>query len=229
VPEQCPSQVPAYFRMWVRALLAPPSRRRARISPPAKSQAIRLPGNKPAAWRIAAGMLVVPLLVNIVSFVFTVRILLPVFLPVDPFSHFLANLRQSATFAPWKLTTIMRKPFSTELPDRFVEISDDIEAKAFLAALGILGELPTKSALANSGAAEIDTIAVAHYDHPTHWILAFRFHGNERQEDNGFAVFGWPKNRCPRSVIEDAIERQGLGDPDAFKISELGDDPSSLS
>src|ERR1035437_4925695 len=88
-PEQCPCQVPAYFRMCVWALLAPPSRRRARISPPAKSHAIRLPGNKPAAWRIAAGMLVVPLLVNTVSFVFTVRIIPSPFLLVYPlwFSH----------------------------------------------------------------------------------------------------------------------------------------------
>jgi hypothetical protein len=64
-------------------LARPPSRRRARISPREKPQAIRLPGNKAAAWRIAAGTLVVPLLVNIVSFVFAARILLPVFLPVD--------------------------------------------------------------------------------------------------------------------------------------------------
>ena len=56
------------------------------ISPPSKSQAIRLPGNKPAAWRIAAGMLVVPLLVKVVSFDFTVRIIPPVFLPVYLFS-----------------------------------------------------------------------------------------------------------------------------------------------
>ena len=81
-PEQCPGQVPAYFRMCVWALLAPPSRRRARISPPSNSQAMRLPGNKPAAWRIAIGMLVVPLLVKIVSFVFTVRIISLGFLPV---------------------------------------------------------------------------------------------------------------------------------------------------
>src|ERR1035441_1939242 len=85
-PEQCPCQVPAYFRMCVWALLAPPSRRRARISPPSNSQAIRLPGNKPAAWRIAAGMLVVPLLVNTVSLVFMVRIIPAVFLPVYLFS-----------------------------------------------------------------------------------------------------------------------------------------------
>ena len=65
-------------------LASPPSRRRARISPPSKSHAIRLPGNKPAAWRIAAGMLVVPLLVNTVSFVFTVRIIRRLFLPLYP-------------------------------------------------------------------------------------------------------------------------------------------------
>jgi hypothetical protein len=43
---------------------------------------MRLPGNKPAAWRMAAGILVVPLLVRIVSFAFTVRIILLVFLRV---------------------------------------------------------------------------------------------------------------------------------------------------
>jgi hypothetical protein len=123
----------------------------------------------------------------------------------------------------------MNKPFSTELPDRCIKISDDIEAKAFLAALGILNDLPTKGTLTNSGRAEIDTIAVGHYDHPTHWILAFRFHGNEEEKENGFAVFGWPKNKWPRSVIKDAIDRQSLGPPDDVKVSRFGDDPSSLS
>ena len=52
---------------------------------PSESHAIRLPGNKPAARRIAAVMLVVPLLVNTVSFVFTVRMISPLFLLVAPF------------------------------------------------------------------------------------------------------------------------------------------------
>jgi hypothetical protein len=47
---------------------------------PSKSHAIRLPGNKPAAWRMAAGILVVPLFVNTVSIAFTVRIIPPLFL-----------------------------------------------------------------------------------------------------------------------------------------------------
>src|ERR1019366_2638481 len=81
-PEQCPCQVPAYFRMCVWALLAPPSRRRARISPASNSHAIRQPGNKPPPWRIATGMLVVPLLVRIVSFVLTARVIPPAFLSV---------------------------------------------------------------------------------------------------------------------------------------------------
>ena len=85
-PDQCPCQVPAYFRMCACALLTPPSRRRARISPPSNSQAIRLPGNKPAAWRIGAGMLVVPLLVKTVSLTFIVRIIPAIFLPVHHFS-----------------------------------------------------------------------------------------------------------------------------------------------
>jgi hypothetical protein len=47
---------------------------------PSKSLAIRLPGNKPAAKRIGAGMLV-----NTVSFIFTVRNIPPLFLLVSLF------------------------------------------------------------------------------------------------------------------------------------------------
>ena len=100
-PEQCPCQVPAYFRMCAWALLAPPSRRRARISPPSNSQAIRLPGNKPAAGRIATGMLVVPLLVKIVSFVFSVRIIPALFSPVYIFvSAWLPSSLSDCYFSP---------------------------------------------------------------------------------------------------------------------------------
>jgi hypothetical protein len=39
-PEQCPCQVPTYFRMCVWALPVPPSRRRARIFPSSRSKEI---------------------------------------------------------------------------------------------------------------------------------------------------------------------------------------------
>ena len=72
---------------YVRLGLAGPALAPSRPNHPAlKIPGDPAPGNKPAAWRIAAGMLVVPLVVKTVSFVFTVRIMLPVFLPVYPFS-----------------------------------------------------------------------------------------------------------------------------------------------
>lgn len=111
------------------------------------------------------------------------------------------------------------KSFGEELPDCPVRISDDAQAKRLLLALGILDELPSKDALRNSGRAEIDTVAVPFLDHPTHWILAFRFHGNELPEDNGFLVCAWPKNQYPRTVIEAALEREQFGPPDAVKPS----------
>jgi len=56
-----------------------------------------------------------------------------------------------------------------------------------------------------------------HYSHMTHWILACRFHGMDDEKENGFMVLAWPKNKWPRSVIEEAIAQQNLGTPNDAK------------
>jgi hypothetical protein len=111
----------------------------------------------------------------------------------------------------------MNKLLGSELPDRLVKITNDAEAKAFLLAEGILDKLPNQSALAQTHTTEIQTVFCCHYLHTTHWILACRFHGMDDEKENGFMVLAWPKNKWPRSVIEEAIAQQNLGTPNDAK------------
>ena len=92
MPLPCASILP-----YVRLGLASPTLAPSRPNLPAlKIPGYPAAGNKPAAWRIAAGMLVVPLLVKTVSFVFMVRIIPPVFLPV----YLLASLTEASLQIP---------------------------------------------------------------------------------------------------------------------------------
>lgn len=120
----------------------------------------------------------------------------------------------------------MNKP-SADLPDDVVCIRDDLEAQAFLLALGILDKLQNARALADPGCEEANTIFAAHFLHPTHWILACRFHGMEDPAENGFLIWAWPKNRWPRSTIKDFIDNQQLGSPIGQKTFRKGDLPLS--
>jgi len=104
-----------------------------------------------------------------------------------------------------------------KLPDDRFTITDDAEAQAFLATIGILDKLLKQGSLTDLGAGKVNTVAVCHYSHETHWILACRFHGLEDEKENGFMVLGWPKNKFPRSVLEDAIKAQNLGEPESRK------------
>ena len=135
-----------------------------------------------------------------------------------------ARLLNNCRYRP-RLMNI-KKP-STDLPDEVVCIQDDIEAQAFLLGIGILDKLPSAATLAKSGSEEAHTIFVSHYTHHTHWILACRFHGMEDPKENGFLVWGWPKNRWPRSTMKDFIESQKLGEPMSQKTFRKGEAPLS--
>ena len=121
----------------------------------------------------------------------------------------------------------MNKPISTDLPDECVRIADDLEAQAFLLALGILDQLPSASTLAYTGDEGVNTIFACHFTHATHWILACRFHGMADERENGFVVWAWPKSKWPRTTIEDAINRQNLGSPLKQTVFRIGDTPLS--
>jgi hypothetical protein len=111
-----------------------------------------------------------------------------------------------------------------DLPDKFVLISDDTEAQAFLMATGILDKLPNPSTRPDT-----QTTMCADYSHPSHWILATRIQGNADPTENGFMVMAWPKCKWPRSVIKEAIERQRLGHPNDVRLFYDEDDAHSLS
>jgi len=123
----------------------------------------------------------------------------------------------------------MNPPLSSKLEDKVIRITDDTRAQAFLLAECILDKLPSKNALADNRAIEINTIFCKHFAHATHWILACRIHGNLDEKENGFLIFGWPKNKWPKSVIDDAIRKQNLGVPDDVKVFTENDDKTNLS
>lgn len=101
----------------------------------------------------------------------------------------------------------MSQPFPNKLPNERVTITDDVKAKAFLLAEGLFDKLTSEPALGH-------TAMCCHYGHSTHWVLGCRFHGNKNPKDNGFAVFAWPKNKWPRTVLEEAVKQQKLGVPE---------------
>ena len=123
----------------------------------------------------------------------------------------------------------MSNPLSTELPDRFVQIADDEEAKRFIFALGIWDDLAKDVTFEHSdGRLDHDeTAVVAFFDHPTHWILAGRVHNSPTER--GFIVLGWPRNKWPRTVVSDFLSKIPLGDSPSFRISKFGDQETPQS
>jgi len=122
------------------------------------------------------------------------------------------------------------KPFSTELPDCFVQITDDTQAKAFLVALGIFDRLSKDITLSQADArTNDDTIIEAFYDHPTHWICAGRFYGLHDEKENGFVVIGWPRNKFQKDVVVDFISTIPLGDKVTVDTEDFGDVKPPLS
>jgi hypothetical protein len=121
----------------------------------------------------------------------------------------------------------MSNSFDPELPNQIVCIRDDLVAQTFLLALGVLDKLPNESTLANSISKQVNTIFVAHYTHATHWILACRFHGMDDEKENGFVVWAWPKDKYPKTVVKDAIDRQNYGTPITRNDFRIGDVPLS--
>jgi hypothetical protein len=114
--------------------------------------------------------------------------------------------------------------FNTKLPDEFVQMRDDAEAKAFICALGILSDFEQDVCLTQPDSGHDDnTMFVGYYGHPTHWILAARTLGNDDEKENGFVVTAWPKNKYPESIIETVIASFDLGKDVRRKIENEGD------
>src|SRR4051812_5001956 len=118
----------------------------------------------------------------------------------------------------------MADELNINLPDRVVTFTDNVDAKTFLLAIGILDKLLNPAPIASA-----ETVMCAHFTHPTHWVLGVRIHGNRDENENGFLATAWPKSKFPKSVIQAAIENQGLGSPEAHKSFHTGEDTNSLS
>jgi len=115
------------------------------------------------------------------------------------------------------------KPFSTELPDRVVQIADDAEAKRFIFALGVWDRLVKDATLERSDSTldHDETAWVGLFTHPTHWILCGRVHNDEM--NRGYVVFGWPRNKWPETVIDDFLAKMPMGDSPIIRTKYAGD------
>jgi hypothetical protein len=87
-------------------------------------------------------------------------------------------------------------------------ISDNTEALAVIMSLGVLGELDfPEYGVGDDGRPIARVLFHTIHGHPTHWILAARFHGFEREEENGYMVMTWPKARFPERVLDEEVAR----------------------
>ena len=91
-------------------------------------------------------------------------------------------------------------------PDEVVTTTNDDEAQAFLAELGILEKLQPH--FANPGQLTGHTLRVDHWRHSTHWITSLRYVGFQRPEDNGFAVRCLPKSKISREMFETQVQTE---------------------
>ena len=87
--------------------------------------------------------------------------------------------------------------------EALIWITDDRDARSFLVGCGLLAAL-------EKVAATHGVIAAIKRDHPTHWVLGIKHVGNERAEDNGFIVCGWPKSKFNETVVAAQLERMKI-------------------
>ena len=94
---------------------------------------------------------------------------------------------------------------------------------------GILDDLTREVSLSDGGVAPNQkSLFVCFYDHPTHWILAGRFHENDDDKENGFVVTAWPRNKWPRSTPAEILAQIELVDA-TYRVEKFGDVKPPLS
>lgn len=87
-------------------------------------------------------------------------------------------------------------------------ITNEKEALRIIVSLGVLGELDLPEAeVGDDGRPVARVLFHTIHGHPTHWIIVARFHGFEREEENGYMVKTWPKSRFSQQVMDDDVAR----------------------
>ncbi len=107
------------------------------------------------------------------------------------------------------------------MSDDIIHITDDEAAREFLQRNDLLRTLEQECAFTHG------VTACCKLDHVTHWILAVRYDGHTNPADNGYIVFGWPKARFPKSVIDDQLRELNISAP-SWRREYRKDDPSGL-
>jgi len=80
-------------------------------------------------------------------------------------------------------------------------IADDNEALAALNEMGIANEF-----IAQRSFTEPTNMFVTHDKHPTHYVVAVKFEGHKKKEDNGYKIDFFAKKRFTRNQIDTIIK-----------------------
>jgi hypothetical protein len=100
--------------------------------------------------------------------------------------------------------------------------TDNTEALDIIVRLGVLDNLTQEFPLG-------DAHVLYHtiHGHPTHWILVARFHGFEKDDENGYMVATWPKAAYPASILDEKIAQ--FGSQPAFRRARILQAPKTSS
>ncbi|WPJ94554.1 hypothetical protein SH580_14055 [Coraliomargarita algicola] len=86
-------------------------------------------------------------------------------------------------------------------PDREWNITDNVSAISFLESIRILDSFKEVKPLPFGGNVQMLLCTIS----PNHWIVCFRFHGFDKDENNGFAVRIMPKSKYSESDANDLM------------------------
>jgi hypothetical protein len=83
-------------------------------------------------------------------------------------------------------------------PHVATEFGDDAKCKALLGELGMLEHFTRSN--------EPELSALTFRNHPTHWIVGVRWSGYRKPRQNGYQVFGLPKQPVTEEGVKDFVQ-----------------------
>ena len=83
-------------------------------------------------------------------------------------------------------------------PSLALQSAEDAKCMALLSALGVLEDF-TRASTPNTSTLAVD-------GHPTHWIFACCYSGNDEAKENGYSVVCMPRLTCSRQQFYDFVK-----------------------
>ena len=122
----------------------------------------------------------------------------------------------------FRLTVLAGVMNLSDHPNEIVGTSNDDEAKAFLAELGVLEKMQNQRVAPGRFSNQLVRLDI--WNHPTHWITALKVDGSDRPEECGYVVRCLPKSRLTLAQAKLQFEAEKKEDfPDG--APEFGEPP----